>query len=94
MVMRSTVAYVGGKFRSVYRMIFTRQFDHYDTDQIGSMTGLCVFCDVVTRAKIERNMWYEDDLVMVFEDIRPSAKIHGLVIPKRHIRDVFNLKPT
>ena len=94
MVMRSLKRTVGGKIRSVYRAIFTTEFDHYDTDQIGSLQGSCVFCDVVMKVKEERNMWYEDDRIMVFEDIRPESKCHGLVIPKRHIRDIFNLRPT
>ena len=94
MVMRSLKRTVGGKLRSVYRSIFTTEFDHYDTDQVGSLQGRCVFCDIVMRIKEERNMWYEDDLIMVIEDIRPASKCHGLVIPKRHIRDIFNLRPT
>lgn len=44
----------------------------------------CIFCKIVSKeipAKIE----YEDEHCIVFHDIRPRAKVHVLVIPKKHI---------
>jgi diadenosine tetraphosphate (Ap4A) HIT family hydrolase len=37
-------------------------------------------------------LWYEDDKVAVFEDIKPGAALHGLIVPKRHIRDIDHLR--
>ncbi len=44
----------------------------------------CIFCKIV-RNEIPAGRVYEDDDVLVFKDIHPSAPIHLLVIPKRHI---------
>lgn len=44
----------------------------------------CIFCKIVRRelpAKIE----YEDDDLIVFQNIHPIAPIHLLIIPKKHI---------
>jgi hypothetical protein len=71
---------VGGKLRSLYRAIFTTQYDLYDTEPIASLRGTCIFCDIVAKTKEERGLWYEDDQVMVFEDIQLASACHGLVI--------------
>jgi histidine triad (HIT) family protein len=44
----------------------------------------CIFCKIV-RNEIPSSRVYEDDDVLVFKDIHPSAPVHLLVIPKRHI---------
>ncbi len=31
-------------------------------------------------------------MVAVFEDIKPGAALHALVVPKRHIRDIDHLR--
>lgn len=44
----------------------------------------CIFCKIV-RNEIPSTRVYEDDEVLVFKDIHPSAPVHLLVIPKSHI---------
>jgi histidine triad (HIT) family protein len=44
----------------------------------------CLFCRIVRR-EIPASVVYEDDRVLVFNDINPQAPLHALVIPKRHI---------
>ena len=44
----------------------------------------CIFCKII-RNEIPTSRVYEDDDVLVFKDIHPSAPVHLLVIPKRHI---------
>jgi histidine triad (HIT) family protein len=44
----------------------------------------CLFCRIV-RKEIPASVIYEDDDVLVFNDINPQAPLHALVIPKRHI---------
>ncbi|RMH69419.1 MAG: histidine triad nucleotide-binding protein [Gemmatimonadetes bacterium] len=44
----------------------------------------CIFCKIV-RNEIPSTIVYEDDRVLVFEDINPRAPVHVLVIPKDHI---------
>lgn len=45
----------------------------------------CLFCKIAA-GEIPSKKIYEDDLVYVFEDIAPTAPIHYLLIPKRHIK--------
>lgn len=44
----------------------------------------CIFCKIIER-KIPANILYEDDDVIAFHDIRPIARVHFLLIPKKHI---------
>lgn len=44
----------------------------------------CIFCKIVKKevpAKIE----FENDKLVVFQNIKPLAPVHVLVIPKKHI---------
>jgi histidine triad (HIT) family protein len=52
--------------------------------------GSCPFCAIV-RKEVPARIVYEDETVLAFEDIRPQAPVHVLVIPKIHLaslRDV------
>ncbi len=44
----------------------------------------CIFCKII-RGEIPSTRVYEDDEVLVFKDIHPSAPVHLLVIPKHHV---------
>ncbi len=44
----------------------------------------CVFCQIVVGA-IPAKILYEDDQVIAFDDMNPQARVHVLVIPKRHM---------
>ena len=44
----------------------------------------CVFCKIVA-GEIPSKRVHEDDELVAFEDIRPEAPVHILIIPKRHI---------
>ncbi len=54
--------------------------------------GNCVFCKIV-RGELPAKVVYEDDLIMAFHDINPQRKVHVLVIPKKHIESVNEIKP-
>lgn len=43
----------------------------------------CLFCRIV-RGEIPSKKVYEDEDVFAFEDIRPQAPTHVLVIPRKH----------
>lgn len=45
----------------------------------------CLFCQMVS-GKIPARKVYEDEKVLAFEDIRPQAPTHVLIVPKKHIR--------
>ncbi|KOA21239.1 HIT-like protein [Clostridium homopropionicum DSM 5847] len=47
----------------------------------------CIFCKII-KGEIPCKKIYEDDMVLGFEDINPTAPIHVLLIPKKHIKDI------
>jgi len=51
----------------------------------------CLFCKIANK-EIDATIVYEDDLIIVFEDISPKAKVHLLMIPKKHITSLFEIK--
>jgi histidine triad (HIT) family protein len=52
----------------------------------------CLFCKIVA-GEIPSKRVHEDDELMAFEDIKPEAPVHILVIPKRHIATLNDLSP-
>jgi histidine triad (HIT) family protein len=52
----------------------------------------CLFCRIWAR-EVPAKEVYRDDEVMAFEDIRPVAPVHVLVIPKEHIPTIKDVKP-
>ncbi len=56
------------------------------------MASDCLFCKIVNR-EIPSDFLYEDDDLVVFRDIKPHAPVHLLLVPKRHIRSINDLKP-
>ncbi|MFB3915868.1 MAG: histidine triad nucleotide-binding protein [Terriglobales bacterium] len=52
----------------------------------------CLFCKII-KGEIPSRKVYEDDRVLVIEDIKPVAPTHVLILPKRHIIDIKNAKP-
>ena len=48
----------------------------------------CIFCKIVNR-EIPSYTVYEDDDVYAFLDITQTTKGHTLVIPKKHVTDIF-----
>lgn len=43
----------------------------------------CIFCKIVDK-QIPASVVYEDDKMLCFKDINPSAPVHLLLIPKVH----------
>ena len=54
------------------------------------MEDNCIFCKII-KGEIPSTKVYEDELVCAFNDINPAAKIHILVIPKKHINSLKEL---
>lgn len=51
----------------------------------------CVFCKIVKK-EIPSTLLYEDDQLVVFKDIHPSAPVHNLIVPKEHIASIAHLE--
>jgi len=44
----------------------------------------CIFCKIITQ-EIPATIIYQDEHVIAFNDIKPRAPIHKLIIPRKHI---------
>ncbi|MDR1760001.1 MAG: histidine triad nucleotide-binding protein [Fibrobacter sp.] len=53
----------------------------------------CLFCKIAS-GEIPTEKIYEDEQICAFFDIAPQAKTHFLVIPKKHIANLMELKET
>ena len=51
----------------------------------------CIFCKIIKK-EIPSNVVYEDSEILAFRDINPAAPVHILVIPKKHIISVADIK--
>lgn len=50
----------------------------------------CIFCKIITN-EISCDKVYEDENILAFHDINPSAEVHILVIPKKHLSSLNEL---
>jgi histidine triad (HIT) family protein len=48
----------------------------------------CLFCKIVA-GEIPAKKVYEDDDVLAFNDIRPLAPVHFMIIPKAHVASLY-----
>jgi histidine triad (HIT) family protein len=51
----------------------------------------CVFCNIVNKT-IDSQILFENQDLIVVKDILPKAPVHLLVIPKKHIAGVSQLR--
>ena len=54
------------------------------------MSEDCIFCKIIS-GDIPGKKVFEDDRLIVIEDIDPQAPHHFLIIPRKHIRTVLDL---
>ena len=52
----------------------------------------CIFCKIVA-GQIPSRKAFEDEELLAFHDIHPSAPVHVLIIPKRHIATLSDVGP-
>ena len=52
----------------------------------------CLFCKII-RGEIPSKMIYQDEYLVVIEDINPAAPLHLLLIPRKHIVNTLDLQP-
>lgn len=48
----------------------------------------CIFCKII-NGEIPSYKIYEDDVVYAFLDISQATPGHTLVVPKKHVKDIF-----
>ncbi|MCK5490938.1 MAG: histidine triad nucleotide-binding protein [Candidatus Pacebacteria bacterium] len=52
---------------------------------------VCIFCKIINKES-PSDVVFEDETVLAFKNINPIAPVHILVIPKRHISSVVDIK--
>lgn len=51
----------------------------------------CIFCKIINRELFSK-VQYEDDNCIAFDDIHPKARIHILIVPKKHIPTIAEME--
>jgi len=54
------------------------------------MKNDCIFCKIINK-EIPGEILFENDKLIILQDIKPSAPFHHLIIPKEHIQSVAHL---
>lgn len=55
-------------------------------------TEACIFCAIAAKEKPADIVW-ENDTLLVFKDIKPSAPVHLLIVSKKHVSSIADLAP-
>jgi diadenosine tetraphosphate (Ap4A) HIT family hydrolase len=50
----------------------------------------CIFCKII-RGEIPSKKVFEDERLLVIEDLNPQAPLHLLLIPKKHVVNCLDL---
>lgn len=53
----------------------------------------CLFCRIIAK-EIPAKLEHESDSMIAIQDINPQAPVHLLIMPKKHIARVNDLKET
>ena len=51
----------------------------------------CLFCKIIS-GEIPSEKVYEDEYVYAFNDISPTAPVHILIVPKKHISTINDIQ--
>ena len=51
----------------------------------------CIFCMIADK-QIPSKIAYEDEKILAFHDLEPQAPVHVLIIPKKHIASMDDVK--
>lgn len=51
----------------------------------------CIFCKI-TKKEIPAGVVFENEEIIAFNDIKPIAPVHVVIIPKKHIVSVADIK--
>jgi histidine triad (HIT) family protein len=54
-----------------------------------SQSDSCIFCRIAA-GEIPSKKVYEDEDMLAFHDIHPAAPIHFLIIPKKHLVNLYD----
>lgn len=54
------------------------------------MTHTCIFCKIANN-QIQAKKHFQNEHLMVIDDINPQAKVHALIIPLKHIQTMADI---
>ncbi|XP_054152619.1 adenosine 5'-monophosphoramidase HINT3-like [Oppia nitens] len=52
----------------------------------------CIFCQISNNLTNNSQLLYEDNNLVIINDIKPAVDQHYLVLPKKHITNIKNMK--
>jgi histidine triad (HIT) family protein len=52
----------------------------------------CLFCRIIA-GEIPGKVLFQDDRLVVLQDVNPQAPLHALVIPRKHVATLNDLSP-
>jgi len=52
---------------------------------------MCIFCDIINK-EIPADFLFENGDIVAFKDAHPKTKTHILIVPKKHIETIKDLK--
>ena len=55
------------------------------------MTSTCLFCRIIAK-QLPARVLFEDDRLVVLQDINPQAPVHALIVPRQHIATLNDLQ--
>lgn len=50
----------------------------------------CIFCKIV-KGDMDSEKLFENESIIAIKDIKPSAPVHYLIIPKKHVESIAHL---
>ena len=50
----------------------------------------CIFCKIANK-EINSEIIYENEKVTAFKDLNPRAKMHFLIVPKKHYETILDI---
>lgn len=51
----------------------------------------CIFCKIIKK-EIPADIVFENEDIIAFNDIKPIAPVHVVIIPKKHIVSIVDIK--
>jgi len=51
----------------------------------------CIFCKII-QGTLPTQKVFENEKVFAFKDISPQAPVHVLIVPKKHVTDVLDVR--
>jgi histidine triad (HIT) family protein len=52
----------------------------------------CIFCKIVA-GELPAQVIAQDERTLTFMDISPATRGHALVVPRRHVKDLWEIEP-